>query len=106
MLESLTPVLVENLNHKHPYVRRNTLMCILSIVKTVGSDFFSNKLNSKLIELIDKDSDLSTKRNAYLALAALDIEASVKVTLDIMNNPELNELGDIFILSIIQNIKY
>ncbi len=97
--------MIENLNHKHPYVRRNALMCIVSIVKSVGSDFFSNKLNTKLIELIDKDSDLSTKRNAYLALAALDTEASIKVTIDIVNNPELNELGDIFILAIIQNIQ-
>ena len=80
-------------------------MCIVSIVKSVGSDFFSSKLNAKLIELIDKDSDLSTKRNAYLALAALDIDASIKVTLDIVNNPELSDLGDIFVLAIIQNIK-
>ena len=58
-------------------------MIIIYIEKTLGSDFFSSKLYSKLIELIDKDSDLS---KTYLVQAAVDIEVSVNVTLDIMNN--------------------
>ena len=38
VLETLTPAVIENLAHRHYYVRRNAVMCIYSIFTYFGMD--------------------------------------------------------------------
>eukprot|EP00040_Diaphanoeca_grandis_P026421 m.147900 g.147900 ORF g.147900 m.147900 type:complete len:940 (+) comp30569_c0_seq2:169-2988(+) len=70
LIEPLMPSIQECLTHRHQYVRRNAVLCILTIYKT----------NSELIpdapELIygflEREQDASCKRNAFMMLIAVD----------------------------------
>ena len=106
IFESLRSVIFENLSHKHHYVRRNALICIISMIDNFGADSLPNELVVKLKELIENDMDISTRRNAYLALAQVDNKESILITRDLILNNEVNELGDLIILAMIENLKY
>lgn len=105
LFESVRSVIFENLSHKHSYVRKNALACVVSIIKNFGVDSLPDNIVETLKDLIEKDSDLCTRRNAYVALAEVDIDESLNVTKSILSNSEVNELGDMFILAIVRNLK-
>lgn len=105
LFESVRSTIFDNLSHKHSYVRKNALSCIMSIIKNFGSDSLPNDINDKLKEIIDKDTDLCTKRNAYMVLAEVDPQESYEITKNIINTNEPSELGDLFIISIIKNLR-
>lgn len=58
-----------------------------------------------LKEIIEKDSDITCKRNAYLALAKINKDESFAVTKEILVSSDINEIGDLFILAIIENLR-
>ena len=87
------------------YVRKNALLCILSITNNFGPDVLPESLVKTLREIIEKDSDLSCKRNAYLALSKIDKKESFLVTKEILTTSDINEIGDLFILSIVENLR-
>jgi coatomer subunit beta len=105
MLENLKSAIFENLTHKHHYVRKNALVCLMSIVINFGSNVLPSNINEKLKEIIEKDLDISTRRNAYLALAKIDPKESFIITKDILTNTDLNELSDLFTLAIVDNLR-
>lgn len=104
-MESLKSVIIENLNHKHLYVRKNALLCILSIANNFGPDVLPESIIKTLRDIIEKDSDISCKRNAYLALAKINKDESFTITKEILATSDINEIGDLFILSIVENLR-
>jgi len=104
-LESLKSVIIENLTHKHSYVRKNALLCILSICNNFGPDVLPENITSSLRDIIEKDTDISCKRNAYLALSKINKDESFQVTKEILAASDINEIGDLFILSIVENLR-
>jgi len=64
-----------------------------------------NNITIKLKDIIDKESDLSSRRNAYIALAVIDPGESLKVTLEIINGNDITELGDLLVLAIVENLR-
>jgi Adaptin N terminal region len=80
-------------------------LCILSITNNFGIDVLPESLKKTLREIIEKDSDITCKRNAYLALAKIDKMESFEVTKEILSNSDINEIGDLFILSMVENLR-
>jgi coatomer subunit beta len=105
MLENLKSAIFDNLTHKHHYVRKNALVCLMSIIVNFGIDVLPSDINEKLKDIIEKDLDISTRRNAYLALAKIDPKESFIITKDILHNTDLNELSDLFTLAIVENLR-
>jgi len=105
ILESLASAMIENLIHKHPYVRRSAINCLISVTKNFGNNMLPNNITLKLKDIIDKESDLSAKRNAYLALAIIDPSESLKVTVEQINGNDVTELGDLFVLALVENLR-
>lgn len=95
----------ENLSHNHFYVKKNALVCLISIIENFGLDVLPNNIVDILKDLIEKDQDLSTRRNAYIALTKVDPKESLIVTKELLNTNDINELGDLFTLAIVNNIK-
>jgi len=87
------------------YVRKNALLCILSIANNFGTDVLPESIIKTLRDIIQKDSDITCKRNAYLALSKINKEESFTVTKEILATSDINEIGDLFILSIVENLR-
>lgn len=104
-MENLKSVIFENLSHKHLYVRKNALVCLISIIDNFGTGVLPNTIVETLKDIIEKDTDSSTKRNAYLALAKIDTKESILITKEILSTTDINELGDLFTLAIVDNLK-
>jgi len=104
-LESLKSVIIENVTHKHAYVRKNALLCIVSITNNFGEDVLPQSLETTLKDIVEKDSDITCKRNAYLALAKINPKLSFEVTYDLLTNSDVNEIGDLFLLSQVENLR-
>lgn len=93
------------MTHKHLYVRKNALLCILSITNNFGPDVLPESIVKILRDIIERDSDITCKRNAYLALAKINKDESFSVTKEILATSDINEIGDLFILSIVENLR-
>ena len=104
-MESLKSVIIENVSHKHAYVRKNALLCIVSITNNFGVDVLPESLKTTLRDIVEKDSDITCKRNAYLALARIDQKESFEVTYELLTNTDVNEIGDLFLLSLVENLR-
>lgn len=105
LYESVRSVIFENLKHKHPYVRKNALSCISTTLEHFGEDSLPTDINEILIELIEKDPDHTVVRNAYLTLAKVSPEESLNITKSILQKTEISEMNDLFLLSIVGNLK-
>lgn len=105
ILESLKTVVFDNLNHNHFYVRNNALMCLISFVNNFGIDVLPDNIGERLKELILKDNDIATKRNAYLVLSKVDPKESYLITKELLQTNEVNDIGDLFALTIVENLK-
>ncbi len=105
ILENLKAAVFENLDHHHPYVRENALMCVMSFINNFGLDVIPDSLPEKLKETILKDSDSTTKRNAYIVYSKIAPLESLALTEDILEKTEVSEIGELFALCIAQNLK-
>ncbi|MCQ2819541.1 MAG: hypothetical protein MJ252_19940 [archaeon] len=105
ILENLKTAVFNNLDHPHPYVRSNALMCIMSFIEHFGVECVPENLGEKLKSTILKDSDNATKRNAYLVYSKIAPMESLTLTEEILENNEISDLGDLFALCICENLK-
>jgi len=80
-------------------------MCVISFVNNFGMDVLPDNIVEKLKDLILKDSDVATKRNAYLLLSKIDAKESLIITKEILTSNEIFELADLFALAIVENLK-
>ena len=67
ILENLVQAVIENLTHRHFYVRGNAIMCIYSIFSNTGTDLIEDCIDS-IESILINETDLSTKRNAFFLL--------------------------------------
>ena len=67
VIEPLSNAITSNLSHKSAYVRRNAVICLYNIYMHFGSDIIG-EIDDEIEELLRKETDLSTKRNAFILL--------------------------------------
>lgn len=105
LYESVRSAIFENLNHKHAYVRKNALACISVTLQHFGIDSLPNDIIDRLKDLIDKDTDFTVKRSAYLTLSKIDSDECLRVTKELLSKTEITEISEQFILAIIKHLK-
>ena len=71
IIEDLIDAVITNLQHRNCYVRRNAIMCIYAVYKTFGLDSVENSIED-IESILINESDMSTKRNAFLLLFNLE----------------------------------
>ena len=107
MLDSLIHPVIDCLTHKHPYVRRNAVMCIYSIHKVFGEEIVADA-HQQMLALLETESDLSTKRNVLIYLFEADPEASLRYINHSLIDSEENSIfgnADILQLVILEQLK-
>lgn len=67
VIEPLATAITKNLTHSSAYVRRNAVICLYNIYMHYGSDIIG-QIDDQIEELLKTETDLSTKRNAFLLL--------------------------------------
>ena len=71
ILENLMEAISQNLTHRHFYVRRNAIMCIYNIFLATGLELIEDFVD-EIEKMCSTESDLSTKRNAFILLFHID----------------------------------
>ena len=105
ILENVKAAVFDNIKHTHPYVKSNAIMCILSFIDNFGEDIVPDSLPDDLKDIIVKDTDTATRRNAYVLYSRISPMESLSLTQEIMENNEISELGDLFALCIVENLR-
>ncbi|KAJ4848450.1 hypothetical protein Tsubulata_025896, partial [Turnera subulata] len=105
IIEPLIPSVVQNLEHRHPYIRRNAVLAVMSIYKLPQGD----QLLADAPELIEKvllsEQDQSTKRNAFLMLFNCAQDRAINYLLtNIDKLPEWGELLQMVVLELIRKV--
>ncbi|KAH7864953.1 hypothetical protein Vadar_000345 [Vaccinium darrowii] len=68
VIEPLIPAVLLNLEHRHPFVRRNAVLAVMSIYKLPQGEQLLDNAPDLIEKLISTEQDPSAKRNAFLML--------------------------------------
>lgn len=94
ILEPLIPSIVACLEHRHSFVRRNAVLCMDRIYQMPGGDLLLQDAPETIERFLNGgESDLSTRRNAFLMLYNNDQEKAVNFLLQ--NVEQVATWGDI-----------
>ncbi|GAB4849957.1 hypothetical protein Ancab_029257 [Ancistrocladus abbreviatus] len=68
IIEPLIPSVLSNLEHRHPFVRRNAILAVMSIYKLPHGEQLLGDAPETIEKLLSTEQDPSAKRNAFLML--------------------------------------
>lgn len=68
IIEPLIPAVLSNLEHRHPYVRRNAILAVMSIYKLPQGEHLLADAPEMIEKFLSTEQDQSAKRNAFLML--------------------------------------
>ncbi|XP_041010695.1 coatomer subunit beta-1 [Juglans microcarpa x Juglans regia] len=68
IIEPLIPSVLQNLEHRHPYIRRNTILAVMSIYKLPQGEQLLVDAPDMIEKVLSTEQDQSAKRNAFLML--------------------------------------
>eukprot|EP01018_Ginkgo_biloba_P040144 Gb_03760 [translate_table: standard] len=105
LIEPLIPSVLANLEHRHPYIRRNAILAIMAIYKLPQGD----QLLADAPELIEKalatEQDPSAKRNAFLMLFTCSQERAINSLLTHLDSvPQWGDLLQMVVLELIRKV--
>uniref|UniRef100_A0A7S3GLN9 Coatomer subunit beta n=1 Tax=Palpitomonas bilix TaxID=652834 RepID=A0A7S3GLN9_9EUKA len=101
ILEPLVRAVIDNMDHRHSYVRRNAVVCLHNIFRNF--EHMVPDAPQHVASFLDKESDLSAKRNAFLMLCNCQQQLAVEWVLSVID--EIPEFGDILQVSILELIR-
>tara|TARA_B110000977_G_scaffold186460_1_gene252452 strand:- start:6238 stop:6966 length:729 start_codon:yes stop_codon:yes gene_type:complete len=108
ILEPLIPSIVACLEHRHSFVRRNAVLCMDRIYQMPGGDILLQDAPETIERFLNGgESDLSTRRNAFLMLYNNDQERAVNFLLQ--NVEQVANWGDILqnvVLDLIRKVRW
>ncbi|CAI0550558.1 unnamed protein product [Linum tenue] len=68
IIEPLIPSVLQNLEHRHPFIRRNAIFAVMSIYKLPQGDQLLVDAPEMIEKALSTEHDQSAKRNAFLML--------------------------------------
>ncbi|XAR49801.1 hypothetical protein NMG60_11003943 [Bertholletia excelsa] len=68
IIEPLIPTVLSNLEHRHPFVRRNAILAVMSIYKLPQGEQLLDNAPDLIEKMLSTEQDPSAKRNAFLML--------------------------------------
>ncbi|GAU28569.1 hypothetical protein TSUD_269090 [Trifolium subterraneum] len=68
IVEPLIPSILSNLEHRHPFVRRNAVLAVMSVYKLPRGDQLLDSAPEIFEKFLASEQDASSKRNAFLML--------------------------------------
>ena len=72
ILEPLVPSIIENLEHRHSFVRRNAVMCLNELYKLPKGPTLFQDAPEQVATFLASEQDVSARRNAFMFLTNHD----------------------------------
>ncbi|CAA7062447.1 unnamed protein product [Microthlaspi erraticum] len=105
VMEPLIPSVLQNLEHRHPFVRRNAILAIMSIYKLPQGDQLLVDAPEMIEKVLSSEQDPSAKRNAFLMLFNCDQDRAINYLLTNVDRvSEWNELLQMVVLELIRKV--
>lgn len=82
IFEPLIPSVLQNLEHRHPFVRRNAILAVMSIYKLPQGEQLLGDAPETIEKVLSTEQDPSAKRNAFLMLFTCAQEKAVGYLFD------------------------
>ncbi|CAA7409863.1 unnamed protein product [Spirodela intermedia] len=105
IIEPLVPSVLSNLEHRHPFVRRNAVLAIMAIYKLPQGEQLLVDAPETIERLLSTEQDASTRRNAFLMLFQCAQDRAVAYLLShIESVTEWGELMQMVVLDLIRKV--
>lgn len=78
IIEPLIPSVLANLDHRHPYIRRNAILAVMSIYKLPQGEQLLVDAPDMIEKVLETEQDQSAKRNAFLMLFSCAQDHAIK----------------------------
>jgi coatomer subunit beta len=99
----IDPIYSHCLSHVEPYVRRNAVSCLFEIYSKYGEELLEG-IKDKLLDLLENEMDINTKRNALVFLFKVDKKEALNYLSENIEDEDVHSFGDILQLVIIRNL--
>ncbi|CAK8574515.1 unnamed protein product [Lathyrus sativus] len=77
IVEPLIPSILSNLEHRHPFVRRNAVLAVMSVYKLPQGEQLLDSAPEIVEKFLASEQDPSSKRNAFLMLFSCSQDRAV-----------------------------
>lgn len=77
ILEPLVPAILENLEHRHSFVRRNAVLCLNELYKLPKGEHLFQDAPEMVANFLNSEQDVSARRNALAFLTNHDPDRAV-----------------------------
>jgi coatomer subunit beta len=103
LLEPLVPSVIQNLEHRHSYVRKNAVMALAAVHKLPKGDLLVPDAPELVDKLLRSEQDMSTRRNAFKMLSASDPDRACAYLFD--NVERVADWGDVLQVAVLELIR-
>ncbi|KAH9297610.1 hypothetical protein KI387_029292, partial [Taxus chinensis] len=105
LIEPLIPSVLANLEHRHPYIRRNAILAVMSIYKLPQGENLLVDAPEMIEKALATEQDLSARRNAFLMLFTCSQERAVNYLLRNLDAvPQWGDLLQMVVLELIRKV--
>jgi len=103
LLEPLVPSIIQNLEHRHSYVRKNAVMALSAVYRLPKGELLVPDAPELVETLLRSEQDVSTRRNAFKMLSENDQDRAVAYLFD--NVDRIADWGDVLQVSVLELIR-
>jgi len=103
LLEPLVPSIIQNLDHRHSYVRKNAVMALSAVYSLPKGELLVPDAPELVDTLLRSEQDVSTRRNAFKMLAKNDQDRAVAYLFD--NVERVADWGDVLQVAVLELIR-
>ncbi|VDL95455.1 unnamed protein product [Schistocephalus solidus] len=105
LLEPLMPSIIQCLDHRHAYVRRNAVLAIFTIYKNF--DTLVPDAPDRILNFLAQEQDPSCKRNAFLMLLHVSQDTAVEYLSSCIDSVEtFSETMQLVVVELIHKMKF
>lgn len=103
IIEPLIPSILQNLENRHPFVRRNAILAVMSIYKLPHGDQLLVDAPEMIEKILTTEQDQSARRNAFLMLFSCAQDHAVNYLLTHVD--KISEWGELFQMVVLDLIR-
>lgn len=105
IIEPLIPSVLQNLEHRHPYIRRNAILAVMSIYKLPQGEQLLVDAPEMIEKVLSTEQDQSAKRDAFLMLFTCAQDRAINYLLTHVDRvSEWSELLQMVVLELIRKV--
>ncbi|KAI7988369.1 Coatomer subunit beta-2 [Camellia lanceoleosa] len=103
IIEPLIPSVLANLEHRHPFIRRNAILAVMSIYKLPNGEQLLVDAPEMIEKVLSTEQDQSAKRNAFLMLFTCAQDRAINYLLTHVDR--VSEWGELLQMVVLELIR-